>query len=367
MSDQKIIAAFGEVMLRLAAPGRQRIGQALPGTLNATFGGGEANVCVSLASFGAASRYLTAVPDNPVADAMLAELRKLNVDVTRVNKQKDGRLGIYYVEHGAAQRGSGVWYDREYSVISQLPPEAYDFEKMLENVAHLHLTGITPALSRNAYLATLEIAKTAKKLNCTVSIDLNYRKKLWNWEPGTSKSDLANRCMSEIVAYADWIIGNEADAEDVFGIAPENSDVESGKLDVNAYRSVAAGLAKKFPQARYIAFTLRGSVSADYNFWGGMLYDCSNGSVNFAPLADNGEYEPYAIRDIVDRFGGGDSFCGGLIYALHSSKYAEPATAIRYAAAASCLKHTIEGDYNLVSEKEVVGLMNGGGSGRVVR
>ena len=367
MSEEKIIAAFGEVMLRLAAPSRKRLSQALPGELVATYGGGEANVCASLGSLGASARYLTAVPDNPVSDAMLAELRKLNVDVSRVNRQKTGRLGIYYVEHGAAQRGSGVWYDREHSVIAELPPEKYDFEQMLAGVSHLHLTGITPALSRNAYLTTLCMAETAEKLNCTISCDLNFRKKLWNWEVGIEKTALANRCMSEILAHADWIIGNEADAEDVFGIAPENSDVESGKLDVDAYCGVAARLAEKFPKAKFVAFTLRGSVSADFNYWGGMLYDCAARRANFAPLNSDGNYEPYAIRDIVDRFGGGDSFCGGLIYALHSEKYSDPATAIRFAAAASCLKHTIEGDYNLVSEKEVAALMGGSGSGRVVR
>ncbi len=367
MQNKKYFAAFGEIMLRLAAPGKQRLIQALSGSLDATFGGGEANVCVSLANAGVPVRYLTAVPDNPVSGAMIAELRKYNVDGSRIIKTPGGRLGIYFVEHGAAQRPSGVWYDREHSVISELAPESYDFEYMLEDVKHLHLTGITPALSRNAYLSTLEIARTAKKLNCTVSVDLNFRKKLWNWQPGTEKAVLARECMTEIVSCADWIIGNEADAEDVFGIAPENSDVESGRLSVESYRSVAEQLSAKFPAAKFIAFTLRGSVSADFNYWGGMLYDCRKKQVDFAPLDEEGNYSPYAIRDIVDRFGGGDSFCGGLIYALHSEKYSSPAVAIRYAAAASCLKHSIEGDYNLVSEKEVAALMNGNGSGRVVR
>lgn len=367
MAEKKVLAAFGEIMLRLAAPRRLRLTQALPGQLDATFGGGEANVCVSLSMLGASARYLTVVPENPVSDAMLAELRKLKVEVDHVMRRADGRMGIYFVEHGAAQRGSGVWYDREHSAIATAAPEEYDFAAMLEGVSHLHLTGITPALSRNAYLSVLGMAQCAKKLGCTVSCDLNYRKKLWNWEPGTPKNELANRCMSEIVRYADWIIGNEADAGDVFGIVPANSDVESGKLDVAAYRDVAGRLSAKFPDAKLIAFTLRGSVSADFNYWGGMVYDCRTREVHFAPCGGSGDYEPYAIRDIVDRFGGGDSFCAGLLYALHSERYADPASAVRFAAAASCLKHTIEGDYNLVSEKEVVALMNGGGSGRVAR
>lgn len=367
MTNQKIIAAFGELMLRIAAPDKKRLLQTLPGNLVATYGGGEANVCASLGVLGMPVRYLTALPDNPVASAAIAELRKLNVDVGHIDLQSEGRMGIYFVEHGACQRGSGVWYDRKNSVISELPPEKYDFEKMLSDVAHLHLTGITPALSRNAYKTTLTLAALAKQKGCTISVDLNFRKKLWNWEPGTGKCELAARCMGEILQYADWIIGNEADAADVFGIIPANSDVEKGELDIDSYRSVAAQLAERFPQAKFIAFTLRGSASADWNSWGGMLYDCSFGSVFFAPLDEKGSYQPYEIRDIVDRFGGGDSFCAGLIYALYNEKYSAPATAVNFAVAASCLKHTVEGDYNIVSEKEISALMNGGGSGRVVR
>jgi len=367
MAKKTLIAGFGEVMLRLAAPGRKRLAQALPGELTATYGGGEANVCAAVAALGGSARYLTVLPDNPVSKAFAAEMRALNVDASRIVYTKNGRMGIYFVEHGAAQRGSGVWYDREHSAIAEMAAEDYDFAAMLEGVTHLHITGITPALSCNAYRATREMAKWAKKLNCTVSCDLNYRKKLWNWEPGTEKNVLAGRCMKEIVAFADIIIGNEADAADVFGIKPDCGDVEKGDLDAAAYLSVAQRLAEMFPQAKLIATTLRGSVSADFNYWGGMIYDCSNGESYLAPLDSNGKYEPYAIRDIVDRFGGGDSFSGSLIYALNSEKYAHPADAIKFAVAASCLKHSIEGDYNLISESEAVNLMKGNASGRVVR
>ena len=367
MAQKAVIAGFGEVMLRLAAPGRKRLSQALPGELVATYGGGEANVCAAVASLGGEARYLTVLPDNPVSKAFASEMRALNVNADKIVYTKNGRMGIYFVEHGAAQRGSGVWYDREHSAIAEMAPEDYDFAAMLEGVTHLHITGITPALSCNAYLATLEMAKTAKQLNCTVSCDLNYRKKLWNWEPGTEKSVLAGRCMQQIVSYADIIIGNEADAADVFGIVPETGNVETGDLDAAAYLSVAQRLAEKFPQAKLIATTLRGSVSADFNYWGGMIYDCAAREAYLAPLDANGNYEPYAIRDIVDRFGGGDSFSGSLIYALNSEKYSHPRDAIKFAVAASCLKHSIEGDYNIVSESEVVNLMKGNASGRVVR
>ena len=224
MKQNRIAAAFGEVMLRLAAPDRNRMIQALPGTLDAKFGGGEANVCVELASLGESCRYLTVLPDNPISAAFLAQLRSLKVDESRIVVQKSGRMGIYFVEHGAAQRGSGVWYDREHSAIAEKTAAEYDFPAMLEGADHLHLTGITPALSRNAYEATLAIAKCAAELGCTISCDLNFRKKLWNWEPGTAKAELACRCMTEIVSYADWIIGNEADAADVVGLRPATGD-----------------------------------------------------------------------------------------------------------------------------------------------
>ena len=361
------IAAFGEVMLRLCPPGKKRFAQSFPGSIEATFGGGEANVCASIAMLGGNSRYLTALPDNPVARAFAAQLRGMGCDVSKIHFDKVGRMGVYYAEHGSNMRGSNVVYDRDYSTISLLAPEAYDFAAMLDGVTHLHVTGITPALSENAYLSTLAAVKFASEKGITVSVDLNYRKKLWNWEAGTAKNVLAGRCMAEIVKFADIIIGNEEDAADVFGIIPANSDVEKGELDIDAYRSVAEQLAERFPQTKFIAFTLRGSASADWNSWGGMLYDCSSGSVFFAPLDEKGSYQPYEILDIVDRFGGGDSFCAGLIYALYNEKYSAPATAINFAVAASCLKHTVEGDYNIVSEKEISALMNGGGSGRVVR
>ncbi len=365
--SREYVAGFGEVMLRLCPPGRKRFAQAMPGQLEATFGGGEANVCASLAMLGENARYLTALPANPVAEAFAAQLRGLKVDVEQIHYEKTGRMGVYYAEHGAAQRGSNVIYDREGSVISQLGPEAYDFDAMLADVGHLHITGITPALSENAFRTTLALAKKASERGITISCDLNFRKKLWKWRPGTPARELAGECMGKIVPFVDWIICNEEDASDVFGIASEKSSVESGKIDRAGYVEVARRLLQRFPRASRVAITLRESYSANHNNWGAMLFDRAADHAFFAPLNAAGEYTPYEIRNIVDRFGGGDSSGAGLIYALRSAEYSDPQTAIRFAAAASCLKHTIPGDYNYVSRAEVVALMNGGGSGRVMR
>ena len=362
-----LVAAFGEIMVRLCPPGKARFAQSLPGSLQATFGGGEANVCVSLATLGMGSRYLTVLPDNPVARACLAQLRGIGVDVSRATLSKSGRMGVYYAEHGASVRGSNVVYDRDHSAIADRPAADYDPAAMLDGCTHLHLTGITPSLSRDAFEATLRLARAAADAGITVSVDLNYRKKLWNWEPGTPKKELAGRCMKEIVSLAAVIIGNEEDASDVFGISARGSSVEGGKLDLDGYAEVAARLSGMFPRAKTVAITLRESISADHNNWGAMLYDCAARKAHFAPLDADGRYAPYEIRDIVDRFGGGDSFCAGLIYALNTPELADPATAVRFAVAASALKHTIPGDYNFSSLSEVRALMDGNTSGRVKR
>lgn len=361
------IGGFGEVMLRLCPQGQKRFAQALPGNLDASFGGGEANVCASIAMLGGKSRYLTSLPDHAISKAFAAQLAGLGCDVSKIHYTKDGRMGVYYAEHGANMRGSNVIYDREGSVISQLAPEAYDFDAMLDGLTHLHLTGITPSLTKNAYETTLAIAKKASEKGITISIDLNYRKKLWNWEPGTAKNELAAKCMGKIVPFADIIIGNEEDASDVFGIKAPDTSIEAGQLNIRGYEFVAAELSKKFPRAKFVAITLRESYSANHNNWGGMLYDCSAKKTHFAPLDANGNYAPYEIRNIVDRFGGGDSFCAGLIFALNTEEHSAPENAIRFAVAASALKHTIPTDYNFTSRSEVENLMKGSASGRVQR
>ena len=364
----KIIAGFGEVMLRLCPAGsKRRFSQELPGVLDATFGGGEANVCASIANFGGKARYLTALPENPIVAAFRAQLAGIGVDVSHIRYDKRGRMGVYYAEHGSNMRGSSVVYDRDGSTVSLLAPEDYDFDAMLARVGHLHLTGITPSLTRNAYLVTLELAKRAAAAGISISIDLNYRKKLWNWEPGTAKNELAARCMGEIVPLADIIIGNEEDAADVFGIHAAATRIDRGELNIAGYEDVAKQLSARFPKASFVAITLRESLSADHNNWGGMLYDCRARKAHFAPLDAEGNYHPYEIRNIVDRFGGGDSFCGGLIFALNTPELAEPSVALRYAVAASALKHTFSGDYNRATRAEVESLMKGSASGRVQR
>ncbi len=365
--DSVCVAGFGEIMLRLSPKGFLRLSQALPGELNATFGGGEANVCVSVAQFGLPARLLTVLPCNPIADALVTELRGLGVDTTRAVRTPDGRLGIYYAETGANQRGGTVVYDRAHSAIAVADPSAYNFDAMLDGVTWLHLSGITPAISQSAFEATRMIAECASARGVTLSCDLNFRKKLWRWSPGTAPADLAARCMGEIVAHVDVIIGNEEDAADVFGISAAGTSVEAGRLDVGAYTDVARQLVARFPKARSVAITLRESRSASQNNWGAMLYDVASGVSHLAPLNAEGAYQPHEIHAIVDRIGGGDSFCGGLIYALNSEAWRAPKDALAFAVAASCLKHSFYGDYNRCSVEDVVSLMKGNASGRVKR
>lgn len=361
-----LIAAFGEVMLRLAPQEKRRLAQSLPGTLEATFGGSEANVCASLALLGTPCRFLTALPDNPPARAFAAQLRGLGCDLSRVLYTDSGRMGVYYVEHGSNMRGAGVWYDRENSVISTLGPEAYDMEPMLENVTHLHLSDITCALTEKAFRTVIAFAREAKRKGIRISLDINNRKKLWNWKPGTEKQSLARECLEELTPYADWIIGNREDISCLFGFEAPPA-LHEGKIDFDAYKKSAELLAAKFPQAQYIAFTLRETISADSNLWGGMLCDCKGKRAFFAPVDEEGNYAPYAIRDIVDRFGGGDAFTAGLIHALYSEKFSAPETAVRFAAAAGALKHSVFSDYNYISAAEVETLMTSDGSGRIRR
>ena len=367
MNTTPLIAGFGEIMLRLTPEGFLRLGQSLPGTLRATFGGGEANVCASVAQFGMAARYLTALPKNPIADAFVREMRGIGIDTTRILRTDGGRVGVYFTETGANQRGSTVTYDRDHSSIAESPASAYDFDAMLEDVTWLHLTGITPALSRAACEANLALAKAAAAKGITISLDLNFRKKLWKWEEGTPQRALAAREMGELAPLADLIIGNEEDAKDVFGIEAAGSSIEDGSLSLKGYEEVAATLSKRFPKASLVAITLRESRSATWNGWGAMLYDARARKPHFAPLAPDGSYRPYEIRAIVDRIGGGDSFSGGLIYALNTPEWSAPEKAVAFAVAASCLKHSIYGDYNYVTVAEVEALAKGNASGRVSR
>lgn len=337
------VVCFGELMLRLNPPGYQRIVQTE--LFEASFAGGEANVAVSLANFGLAARYVSWVPANAIGQAAVNALRRYGVDTSSVYRGGD-RLGVYYVEKGASQRPSTVLYDRAGSAVSLASPADYDWETALAGADWLHVTGITPALGENAAAACLDAVRTAAGLGVTVSCDLNYRSRLWSREQ-------ARATMSQLMEYVTVGIGNEEDAADVFGITAPDSDVAAGRLSLEGYTHVARELADRFGLSK-VAITLRGSVSASVNTWSGLLYDGER--VHTAP-----EYR----MTIVDRVGGGDSFAGGLIYALATGMPDDQA--IGFAVAASCLKHSIEHDFNHVSVAEVAALAAGSASGRVQR
>lgn len=359
--------AFGEIMARLAPPGRLRWRQALPGAVQVTWGGGEANVCASLALLGQQSRFLTALPRTPIAEALAATLRGIGVDTSHIVWKNEGRLGLYFVEAGANQRGSTVVYDRESSIVSLCGPESYGFDAALEGMRWLHVTGITPAISAPACAANLALVQRAKAAGLTISCDLNFRKKLWRWRPGTPPATLARECMSQVLSHVDLVIANEEDAADVLGIHAEGTDVAAGKIRPQAYLEVARKIVALFPNVSRVAITLRRSISADDNEWGGMLYEAGSDRAFFAPLDERGDYQPYAIRDIVDRVGAGDAFAAGLLFALNNQTHAAADQAIHFAVAASCLKHSIVGDFNYVTRDEVLALMAGNATGRVQR
>jgi 2-dehydro-3-deoxygluconokinase len=342
------VVTFGEVMLRLSTPGYLRFAQARQ--LDVNFGGGEANVAVSLANYGIDAHFVTRLPKNDIAAMCAAELRSFGVNLDAVVYGGE-RLGIYFLETGAVARGSKVIYDRAHSSVSEIKPGMVNWREVLKGADWFHWTGITPALSQGAADACLEAIKVANEMGVKVSCDLNYRKKLWNY------GKTAAEVMPELVAGCDLILGNEEDAEKEFGIKPEGFDAEKtgGEIDQTRFESVCRQLMEKFPRCKKVAITLRGSINANHNTWGGVLFDGST-------LWQSRRYD---ITNIVDRVGGGDSFMGGLLYGLLT--YPTDHQAIEFAAAASALKHTIPGDYNRVTVAEVEGLMAGGGSGRVSR
>jgi 2-dehydro-3-deoxygluconokinase len=367
-----MLLAFGELMMRVAPPGHLRFRQAMPGTVEITFAGAEANVCAALALLGTPARFLTALPRSPLAEAGVASLRALGVDTGSIVYRSEGRLGVYYVETGANQRGSNVVYDRDYSAIALAQPDEYQFDQALAGVKRVHVTGITPSLSEAAFQASLMLARKAKARGVQVSCDLNFRKKLWRWRPGIEPRLLARECMSELLGLVDLLIANEEDAADVLDIHAAGAQIEAGQLDAAAYVDVAREIVARFANIRHVAITLRQSLSADHNNWGAMLYDAQTQRSCFAPLDEHQQYRPYEIRDIVDRVGGGDAFGAGLLYALDDSQLGDPKSvdsgrALSFAVAASCLKHSIRGDFNFVSRDEVLALVGGAASGRVRR
>lgn len=340
------IITFGEIMLRLSPPGHLRFSQAR--SFDVIYGGGESNVAVSLANYGMETEYVTRLPDNDIGHACRNFLRQYGVGTKHILWGGD-RLGIYYLEHGAISRGSKVIYDRAGSSLATIQPGMVDWDAIFAQASWFHWTGITPAISEGAAAACLEAVQAARKAGVTISCDLNYRKKLWKW--GKTPQEV----MPELVRYCDVAIGNEEDADKSLGVKAPNVDVVAGKVEAESYRPVCEELARQYPNLKTIAITLRGSISASHNTWSGVMW--KDGRFYIGPK--------YDITHIVDRVGGGDSFMGGLIYGLHA--YDDAQSALDFAVAASALKHTIFGDFNLVSVAEVEKLMGGDASGRVSR
>lgn len=339
------VITFGEILLRLAPIGHKKLFQ--NDIFETSFCGAEANVAVSLANYGIDSCFITKVPDNEVGQAAINSLRYFGVDTSKIIKGGE-RLGLYYLEKGASQRPSKVLYDRAFSSIANSKTEEFDWERIFDGVDWFHFSGINPALSVSMSELSLEACKAAKRKGVTVSCDINYRSKLWT-------RDQANETMSRLMEFVDVCIGNEEDADNVFGIKADNTDVLSGSVDHKSYEEVAKKISDQF-DCKYVAITLRTSLSASTNKWAGMLYSSNEDEYVLS--------KEYTI-DIVDRVGSGDSFAAGIIYSL-ISEFKEQ-EAIEFAVAASCLKHTLEGDYNRMNIEEVLALVKGDGSGRVQR
>ncbi len=339
------VVTLGEALLRLNSPGRERLFQSP--ALEASFCGGEVNVAVSLANYGMDAAFVTALPDNEIGKACLRSVRSFGVDISRI-RFTEGRMGIYYLETGSNQRPSKVIYDREGSCMARASADLFDWKMIFDGASWFHITGITPAISQSAADLSLAAVRTAKEMGLTVSCDLNYRKKLWKYGKD------AKEVMGNLMEYVDVAIANEEDFQMSLGITAR-FDVESGRLDRNGYQDIAQTAMDRYPNLKKVAITLRESVSADTNHWSACIYDGENFDLS----------RRYTITDIVDRVGGGDSFGGALIYGLNT--YPTQAEALEFAVAASCLKHTIPGDFNRVSVNEVEALMKGSGSGRVER
>jgi 2-dehydro-3-deoxygluconokinase len=348
MNDR--IVTFGEVMLRLKSPGHERLLQSP--LLEATFGGGEANVAVSLAQFGRTVAFISALPVNPIADACMGVLRGKGVDVDGILRQGE-RMGTYYFEVGANQRPSMVVYDRQHSAIMDAPPEAYDWTRLFEGASWFHITGITPALSANSARVALRAVEIAHQKGLTVSCDYNYRKNLWKY------GKPASEVMRKLVQYVDVGIANEEDCQYALGITLAGGswekDLEAGQLNPERYRELCESVFKVFPNLKVQAITLRSSHSADHNGWAACLHNRKDFFVS----------KQYEVKDIVDRVGTGDSFAAALIYALTDGM--PDIDALEFATAASCLKHSIPGDMNISTVEEVMALVAGSGSGRVRR
>ena len=342
-----MLVTFGEIMMRLSPPGHQRFSQAR--SFDLVYGGGEANVAVGASCLGLPSRLVTRLPTNDLGRACESYIRQYGVDTSAITWGGE-RLGIYFHEFGAVQRGSKVVYDRAGSSLATIEPGMVDWDLAFDGADWFHFTGITPAVSKGAADACLEGIKKARELGLTVSCDLNYRAKLWKW------GKTADQVMPEMVGLTDLVVGNEEDADKVFGIRAPETDVTAGKVSGNQYRFVAGEIIRQYPNVKKVAITLRGSISASHNTWSALYFD--GNTHHQAPV--------YQITHIVDRVGGGDAFVAGLLFALKNFPE-DGQRVVNFAAAASCLKHSVVGDFNLATREEVEKLMKGDASGRVSR
>jgi 2-dehydro-3-deoxygluconokinase len=347
------VVAFGEIMARLAAPGFLRFQQAMPGRLEVTFTGAEANVAMSIAHFGGEASFVTALPDHPLADACVANLRGVGVDTRHVLRTAVGRLGLFFLEAGVNQRAGQVIYDREGSAVAITAAEAYDWEAIFAGAEWLVISGITPAISPTAAEVTCVAMDAAARCGVKIAFDMNYRSKLWQWEPSLTARELATQTLRELLPLADLIVGGRED----FLAVLEDEATEVSALDL------MRRMVGQFPKAKRVAMTQRETVAAHHHYWSGLLYEAESGTLHQAPSVD-GRYE---ISQMVDRLGGGDAFTAGLLFAMGRPELQDAETALRFATAASCLAHSVVGDFNFVTRAEVEALMFGDNAGRVRR
>ena len=350
---------LGEIMARLAAPGFKRLQQAMPGSLDVTFAGAEASIAASISLLGGRAAFVTALPQNALADACIANLQSTGVETRHILRTSRGRLGLFFVEAGVNQRPGNVIYDREGSSVALTSAADYDWASIFTDAEWFVISGITPAISRNAAEVSLTAVREATSRGVKVACDMNYRSKLWQWDPPLQPRELATRIMRELMPFVDLFAGGREDIEALLGVPDSGSDPAA--LD-----TLARQLAVQFPRIQRVAMTRRETPSASHNQFGGMLYDAATGRTCFAPML-NGEPSMYEISQIVDRLGAGDAFIAGLLFSLTTPELCDQQTAVNFAAAAGCLAHSIEGDFNYVSREEVELLMKGASSGRVRR
>lgn len=353
------IVTFGEVMARLATPGFKRFQQAMPGSLNVTFAGAEASIAASIAYLGGDAAFVTALPKHAIADACVADLRSMGVETKHIIRTDRGRLGLYFLETGANQRPGNVIYDRDGSSVAITPASDYDWSAIFKDAEWFVISGITPAISRNAAGVSMAAIREASARGVKVACDMNYRSKLWQWDPPLSARELATRTMRELMPSVDLFIGGREDAAEMLGIPDAGSSPE-------ALVSVAMQISRQFPRIRRVAMTRREGISATHNNFGGTLFDAADDAACFAPMKA-GAPSLYEITNIVDRLGAGDAFTAGLLFAFMTPELSDPKTAVSFATAAGCLAHSMEGDFNYVSRNEIESLMQGDASGRVKR